>query len=73
MLEELMKCDQELKLLKRAKLKNTTVKGKLGELVRYGEHKGKTGEAIDSYILAEFGIHGGRKLGLTLGLVPTDK
>lgn len=49
------------------------MKGKVGELVCYGEHMGKTGEAIDSYILTIFGIHGGRKLTLTLGLVPTDK
>ena len=35
---------------------------------------GITGESIDSHILAEFGIHGGRKLAQTLeGLIPTDK
>lgn len=34
---------------------------------------GKQVKAIDSYILTIFGIHGGRKLTLTLGLVPTDK
>lgn len=33
-LEELMKRDQEMKKLKKAKLKNTTVKGKVRELVR---------------------------------------
>ncbi|KAK9970280.1 hypothetical protein ABG768_026235 [Culter alburnus] len=73
-LEELMQRDQEMKMLKKAKLKNTTVKGKLRELVRYGEQMRISGESIDSHILAEFGIHGGRKLAQTLeGLIPTDK
>lgn len=33
-----------------------------------------SGESIDSHILAEFGIHGGRRLAQTVkGLIPTDK
>ncbi|KAK2910830.1 hypothetical protein Q8A67_002963 [Cirrhinus molitorella] len=73
-LEELMRKDQEMKILKKAKLKNTTVKGKVRELARYGELMKISGESIDSHILAEFGLHGGRKLASTLeGLVPTDK
>ncbi|KAK2878654.1 hypothetical protein Q8A67_019445 [Cirrhinus molitorella] len=61
-LEELMRKDQEMKLLKKAKLKNTTVKGKVRELVRYGELLKISGESIDSHILAEFGLHGDIKI-----------
>lgn len=61
-------------MLKKVKLKNSTVKGKVRELVRYGEQMRISGESIDSHILAEFGIHDGRKLAQTLeGLIPTDK
>lgn len=59
-LEKLMRKDQEMKLLRKAKLKNTTVKGKVRELVRYGEQMKISAESVDSHILAEFGLHGGR-------------
>ncbi len=73
-LEELMKKDHEMKLLKKAKLKNTTVKGKVREVVRYGEQMKISAESVDAHILAEFGLQGGRKLAKTLeGLIPTNK
>ncbi len=73
-LEELMKKDHEMKLLKKAKLKNTTVKGKVRELVRYGEQIKISAESVDAHILAEFGLQGGRKLAKTLeGLIPTNR
>lgn len=69
-----MRKDQEMKLLKKAKLKNTTVKGRVRGLVRYGEQMKISCESVDSHILAEFGLHGGRKLARTLeGLIPTNK
>ncbi|KAF4106207.1 hypothetical protein G5714_012197 [Onychostoma macrolepis] len=72
-LEELMRKDQEMKLLKKVKLKNTTVKGKVRELVRYGERMKISDDSVDSHILAEFGLHGGKKLAKTLeGLIPTN-
>ncbi len=49
-------------VLLEAKLKNTTVKGKVREIVRYGEQMKISGESIDSHILAEFGLQGGIKL-----------
>ncbi len=58
-LEELMKREHEIKLLREVRLKNTTVKGKVRELVRYGERMKVSGESIDSHILAEFGLQGG--------------
>lgn len=58
-LEELMRKDHELILLKAAKLKkNTTVKGKVRELVRYGEQVKISAESVDAQILAEFGLQG---------------
>ncbi len=73
-LEELMKKDHEMKLLKKAKLKNTTVKGKVRELVHYGEQIKMSAESVDAHILAEFGLQGGRKLAKTLeGLIPTNR
>ncbi|KAF4099030.1 hypothetical protein G5714_021060 [Onychostoma macrolepis] len=72
-LEELMRKDQEMKLLKKVKLKNTTVKGKVRELVRYGERMKISDDSVDFHILAEFGLHGGKKLAKTLeGLIPTN-
>ncbi len=73
-LEELMKREHEMRLLREVKFKNTTVKGKVRELVRYGEQTKISGEAIDSHILAEFGLQGGIKLARTMeGLIPTNK
>ncbi len=73
-LEELMKREHEIKLLREVRLKNTTVKGKVRELVRYGERMKVSGESIDSHILSEFGLQGGIKLARTLeGLVPTNR
>ncbi len=73
-LEELMKREHEIKLLREVRLKNTTVKGKVRELVRYGERMKVSGESIDSHILSEFGLQGGIKLARTLeGLVPTNQ
>ncbi len=69
-----MRRDHEMKLLKKAKLKNTTVKGKVRELVRYGEQMKISAESVDAHILAEFGLQSGRKLAKTLeGLIPTNK
>ncbi len=63
-----------MKLLREVKLKNTTVKGKVRELVRYGEQIKISGESNDSHILAEFGLQGGIKLARTLeGVIPTNK
>ncbi len=73
-LEELMRKKLEMELLQNAKLKNTTVKGKVKELVRYGDQMKISGESIDYHILAEFGLQGGRKLAKTLEcLNPTNK
>ncbi len=73
-LEELMKREHEIKLLREVRLKNTTVKGKVRELVRYGERMKVSGESIDSHILSEFGLQGGIRLARTLeGLVPTNR
>ncbi len=73
-LEEFMKKDHEMKLLKKAKLKNTTVKGKVRELVCDGEQMKMSEESVDAQILVEFGLQGGRKLAKTLeGLIPTNR
>ncbi len=73
-LEELMKKDHKMKLLKKAKLKNTTVKGKVRELVRYGEQMKISAGSIDAHILAEFSLQEGRQLAKTLeGLILTNK
>ncbi len=60
--------------MREVKLKNTTVKGKVRELVCYGEQIKISGESNDSHILAEFGLQGGIKLARTLeGVIPTNK
>ncbi|XP_065095999.1 uncharacterized protein [Paramisgurnus dabryanus] len=62
-LEELMKMDLHMKMLSRAKLESTTVRGKIKDLVRYAEKFGMPKETIDLHILAEFGLDGGRNMG----------
>ncbi len=60
--------------MREVKLKNTTVKGKVRELVCHGEQIKISGESIDSHILAEFGLQGGIKFARTLeGLIPSNK
>ncbi|KAF4098329.1 hypothetical protein G5714_020359 [Onychostoma macrolepis] len=71
-LEELMRKDQEMKLLKKVKLKNTTVKGKVRELVRYGERMKISDDSVDSHF-SRVWPSWRKKLAKTLeGLIPTN-
>ncbi|XP_055067717.2 uncharacterized protein [Misgurnus anguillicaudatus] len=65
-LEELIIMDLHMKMLSKAKLENTTVRGKIKDLVRYAEKFGMPKETIDLHILAEFGLDDGRNLGKLL-------